>query len=229
MRQFLAMLMLVALAACTTTDVRKVATAPDAPPPASAKILLVQPDVQLAVLTAAGLNEPRADWSQQARGNLTVAIDEALRAKSHAFAVLDPEASMAGRPGQLLRLHEAVGQAILVHSYGGLPLPTKAKGFDWTLGEGAQVMAREHNAGYALFVTGRGSYASAGRAMVSVGAAMLGVAVPMGSQQLFASLVDLNTGRVVWFNVVNAGSNADMRDAAQAKLLVRDLLKSAPL
>lgn len=218
-----------AMAACTTTEVRKAAPTAIAAPVADSKVIVVNPDVKLAVLTAAGLQEPREDWSQSARANLNTAINDALKGRAHRFEALDPQASMDGRAGQLLRLHEAVGQSILVYSYGGLRLPTKAKGFDWTLGEGAQVLGQQHQAAYALFVTGRGTYASAGRAAVMIGAAMLGVGVPMGSQQVFASLIDLHTGQVVWFNVATAGPNADIRSPAGAAALTRDLLKGAPL
>jgi uncharacterized 2Fe-2S/4Fe-4S cluster protein (DUF4445 family) len=62
-----------------------------------------------------------------------------------------------------------------------------------------------------------------------LGAAMLGVAVPLGSQQVFASLVDLRTGQVVWFNVATAGPNADMRSADGAAALTTAVLKGAPL
>jgi hypothetical protein len=225
----LVLLACVAMAACTTTEVRKAAPAAISAPVADSKVIVVNPDVKLAVLTAAGLQEPREDWSQSARANLNTAINDALKGRAHRFEALDPQASMEGRAGQLLRLHEAVGQSILVYSYGGLRLPTKAKGFDWTLGDGAQVLGQEHQAAYALFVTGRGTYASAGRAAVMIGAAMLGVGVPMGSQQVFASLVDLRTGQVVWFNVATAGPNADIRSAEGAAALTRDLLKGAPL
>jgi hypothetical protein len=62
-----------------------------------------------------------------------------------------------------------------------------------------------------------------------VGAALLGVSVPLGQQQVFASLVDLRTGRVVWFNVAVAGPQADMRSQEGAQSLCRSLLKGVPL
>src|SRR5690606_6236013 len=97
--------------------------------------------------------------------------------------------AMTGRVGQLLRLNQAVGGSILQYSY-GTPLPTKKSGFDWTVGAGAQEVAAAYQADYALFVTGAGSYASGGRVMTAVGLSLLGVGVPLGQQQAFASLVD---------------------------------------
>jgi len=51
----------------------------------------------------------------------------------------------------------------------------------------------------------------------------------LGHQQVLASLVDLKTGRVVWFNVATTGQNADMREPAGTASLVTSLLKSIPL
>lgn len=218
----------VMLAGCTTTAVKSAnqslitAAAPDS------RGLLVQPDVQLSLLTAAGLQERREDWSRSGRDNLAAALQGELKQRAHHFEVLDPKDSMEGRTGQLLRLHEAVGQSVMAFSY-GVPLPTKKSGFDWTLGDGALVLHDQFHADYALFVTARGSYASAGRKAAMIGMAMLGVGIPLGSQQVYASLVDLRTGRVVWFNVATAGPQADVRSPEGAALLTKDLLKGIPL
>ncbi len=126
------------LAACTTTQVKTAAVESLNAPAADSKGLLMQPDIQLAVLTASGLEEPRADWSQDAQRHLGAALRDDLAARGHPFEVLDPQQSMDGRAGQLLRLHEAVGASIQSFEYGAMRLPTKPKGqFDWTLGEGA--------------------------------------------------------------------------------------------
>lgn len=215
------------LAACTTTNT-KLATEAGIKPPPGARVLLLQPDVQLGMLTAGGVTEPRADWSQAAQGNLAAQLEAQLGARSHTLKVLDPEVAMDGRQGQLLRLHEAVGQSILNFSYGPQKLPTKRE-FDWTLGDGVQTLAVEHEADYALFVRGQGTYASSGRMATAVGMSLLGVSVPLGQQQIFASLVDLRTGKIVWFNVAVAGPQADMREPPGAESLTTSLLANAPL
>lgn len=214
------------VAACTVTNTRTAASVV-APAP-GASVLLVEPDIQLNLLTAVGLQEPRADWSDQARQSLSVALQEALRGRQHSFRPIDPAEAMGGREGQLLRLHQAVGVTILTTNFGEL-LPTRRGGFDYTLGEGAEVLAETYDAQYALFLHGSGSYASSARVATAVGLAVLGVGVPLGSQQVFVSLVDLRSGRVVWFNSAVPGPHADMRDPAGARTLVTELLADAPL
>jgi hypothetical protein len=229
MKKLMIIAALLCLGACTTTAVKTAAPGSIPTPTANSKVLLVEPDVQLSLLTAAGIQEPRQDWSKQGHDNLSSGIRSTLQGKAHRFQVLDPETAQDGRSGQLLRLHDAVGQTIMTFNYGGIVLPNKHGAFDWTLGDGAQTLARTYDADYALFVTGRGSYSSAGRKAMMIGAAMLGVAIPLGSQTVFASLVDLHTGQVIWFNVALAGPNADMRTAEGSALLTASLLKGAPL
>lgn len=224
----LAVSLVLFVAACTTTD-QKFADRTGAKPPAGARILLVEPDVELSVITIAGIDEPRADWTKSAQGNLDAAMQAVLKARSHEFRELDPANAQEGRIGQLLRLHRAVGLSIMAFDYGALDLPTKKGRFDWTLGEGAQALGQEYGADYALFTYGRGSYSSGGRKVAMVGAALLGVALPTGGQQAFASLVELKTGRVIWFNVARAAPTADMRDAEGAQAFVEAMMKDAPL
>lgn len=215
------------LAGCTTTNTKLAAN--QTKPAAGARIVLVEPDIQLSLLTAAGVQEPRADWTDQGRLNVAAEVERQMKARSHTYRMIDPGDAMAGRTGQLLRLHEAVGQSIMMFNYGYVSLPTKSQSFDWTLGEGAQALGAAYDADYALFVFGRGNYASGARVATAVGLAMLGVGVPVGGQQCFASLVDLKTGRVVWFNVASTGPNDDMRKPEGAAQLVQAVLKDAPL
>ena len=224
-RIFLAAALLLT-AACTTTNTRTAALVTT--PPAGSRVLLVEPDIKLNLLTTVGLPEPRADWSDQARGNLNAALQAALTERQLSFRPIDPQEAMGGREGQLLRLHQAVGTTILTTNFGEV-LPTRAGQFNYTLGQGAQVLGQTYEAGYALFLHGSGSYASGGRVAAAIGLAALGVSVPLGSQQVFVSLVDLNTGQVIWFNYAIAGPHADMRDPNGARILIDELLADAPL
>ena len=217
------------LAACTTTNVKTVENAAARKPAPGARILLIQPDIELSLLTASGLLEPRADWTAAGRTNIQASVEAALKGKSHSFIGLDPSTAMGGRGGQLLRLNGEVGKSILLFNYGYVKLPTKTGSFDWTVGEGAQVLGQTYNADYALFIYGRGSYSSGARVAMMIGMAALGVGLPTGGQQVFASLVDLKTGQVVWFNLAQAAPGADMRTPEGAALLTTSLLKDVPL
>ncbi len=125
-------------------------------------------------------------------------------------------------------LHSAVGSTIITNQYSGFPLATKVGAFDWSLGPEIRSIGERHNADYALFVFYRDYQASGGRVALGVLAALaIGAAVPMGAEQGFASLVDLKTGDIAWFNMVTAGSG-ELREAEGAAAAVKSLFKNIP-
>jgi hypothetical protein len=80
-----------------------------------------------------------------------------------------------------------------------------------------------------LFITCRGTYSSDARKLAMVALASLGKPLPPGHQTVFASLVDLRTGKVVWFTAAVAGFEADIRHREGADRLAAALIKLAPL
>ena len=127
------------------------------------------------------------------------------------------------------RLHSAVGYTILNNHFGMMKLPSKANGeiFDWSLGPGISAIAEQYNADYALFVYYRDYQASGGRIAFAIIAAAAGAGVSTGSEHGFASLVDLRTGDIVWFNVVGAGSG-ELRERDGAAAAVNTLFRDIP-
>lgn len=202
-----------------------------------ARILLMPADIQLSELTAGGVLEPKADWTEAARNYLTTALREEQSARQIRIVDYDESAVPPDRRDevhQLAKLYSTVGQAIFVHQFGGpLQLPTKAKGFDWSLGPSVIALRQQYGADYALLTYVRDSYSSAGRkALMAVGVVAaaftgVGVIVPGGRQVAFISLVDLETGDIVWFNRI-IRTNGDLRDTDGAHGTAKDLLQGFP-
>ncbi len=220
-------LSVIMLAGCATTSVKTNSMASFQWTSPTKRILLVQPDVQLAELTAGGVTEPRADWTQTAQG--FIAKDIAAHFSTTGAEVIHADNLENPHDAQLAKLHGVVGQSILLHLYTPvLKLPNKGAALDWTLGPGTTDMRQRYGADYALFIFVRDSYASAGRVAFIVGAALLGVGVPGGQQIGFASLVDLRTGDIVWFNRLLSGTG-DLRTEEPAQRTVNNLIKDLPL
>lgn len=192
-----------------------------------AKIVIMPVDVELSSISAGGVYEPKADWTAAASANMKSALDARV-AQLGLDAQLMSDAD-ADEFGELVGLHAAVARSIaLHHGKGGVwALPTKQGRLDWTFEDSMKPIEEKTNARYALFVWVRDSYASAERKVAMVGLALLGVGITGGSQMGYASLVDLETGRVVWFNRL-ARASGDLRDEASAKESIRVLMRGFP-
>jgi hypothetical protein len=194
--------------------------------PPNSTIALMPADVELFEISAGGVGEPRADWTAAASKNIMAdlrARKQKLGARATEITDEQDEAVEA-----LNGLHGAVARAIVVHHFGGLKLPTKDGKLDWTLGPDAAKLKVKSGADYALFTWVRDSYASAERKAMMVVGALFGVGMTGGVQQAYASLVDLRTGQVVWFNRIVRGTG-DLREPEPAAETLTALLTGFPL
>lgn len=147
-----------------------------------------------------------------------------------AVAVGDPNQTVA----EYRSLHKAVIDAILANHYGmgGGKLPTKKTDFSYTMGPGTSALGKVSGANYGLFVMTYDQFASASRkAMQVVGAlgCLVGACVIVGGgiHVGYVSLVELDSGNVVWFNLLR-GSKGDVREEQGARDMVKAVLAGMP-
>ena len=226
------------LAGCVHT--KQIADVEFEPPQGDYSLIVMRPDVQVGALTTGGLVEPRADWTEQARGHLLHALAEQQAGRGGRTRILESREGITGVSADtvagLERLHNAVGESIALHKYLGLDLPTKRRrGIEWTLGEDAVRFGRATGMDYALFLHAEDSFASGGRValqVLGIAGCFVGFCAPQsgGGQSAYASLVDLRTGDVVWFNVLQTNSQlpgvgfGDIRTPEGAAQMVERLL-----
>lgn len=227
------------LSACVQT--RQVADLQFTPPQGDYKLLVMRPDVTVGSVKAGGLTEPRADWTEAARANLVAALKAQQAGRGGRTLVLDRRDALPNVPAdtiaELERLHNAVGSSIALHKFAGYELPTKrGRGLDYTLGADAVRLGQATGYDYALFMHAEDSFADSGRValqVLGIAGCFIGFCAPNiggGGQSAYASLVDLRTGEVVWFNVLQAGTQVagiklgDMRKPEGAAQLVDRLL-----
>lgn len=218
-----------AVSACVQTSNRAIDTLNQGAE--NRRIVLMPADIELSLLNAGGIPEPRADWTDAAREHVQATLAEHV-SDFEAEIIFPRHADILGELDpeevQIVKLANAVGQSIMLHEYfPPLALPTKAGTFDWTIGPEAQQLKERYGADYALFLFLRDSYASSGRVAVILVAALFGVGVQGGTQVGYASLVDLNTGQVVWFNRL-ARPSGDLRTPEAARETVETLLTDFP-
>jgi hypothetical protein len=234
----LALALAVPLSACVET--RQFADVDFAPPQGDYRLLVMRPDVTVNSLTMGGLPEARADWTEQARANIINALRTQQAERGGRTQVLSRRNELPGisedTVAELERLHSAVGNSIALHKYMGAYLPTKrGKGIEYTLGSDAVEIGRKTGFDYALFLYAQDNVASTGRTalqVLGIAGCVIGFCAPSGgsNQMAYASLVDLRTGEVVWFNVLQTGSQlpgvtfGDIRKPEGAAQMVDRLL-----
>lgn len=228
----------VALGGCVQT--RQYADVEFVPPQGDYDLIVMRPIVQVGSVTTGGLVEPRAEWTEQARANLLAALREEEAGRGGRTRIIERRDDLQNVPAEqvanLERLFIAVGNSIILHRYAGLTLPTKRRqGIDWTLGEDAVAFGRATDMDYALFIHAEDAIASTGRTamqILGIAGCFVGFCAPSGGsgQAAYASLVDLRTGEVVWFNLLQAGSQvpgvgvSDIRSREGANMMVERLL-----
>lgn len=192
-----------------------------------AKVVVMPADIELYSISAGGVLEPKADWTEAAQRNFRAAL--VGRERASGLVAVEITAEDADALSEVNYLHAAVARAIALHHFGpaAFQLPTKNGRLDWSMGDSVADIRSRTGADYAVFTWLRDSYASGERAAAMVLMALVGVGLGGGQQVGYASLVDLSTGRVLWFNRLSRVTG-DLRDADKAKETVDALLENFP-
>lgn len=193
--------------------------------PDGARVAVMPLDVELFAVTAGSVLEPRAEWTTKAVANLQESLRLRGVARGGRFVAL--AAGGEDLVSDLSHLQAAVARAIKIHHFGTRKLPSKAGRLDWSLGEEASELRKQVDADYALFIHFRDSYATGGRIATMALLAVVGVGVGGGAQVGDASLVDLKTGRILWFNQLFKVTG-DVRELDPAKATLAHLLEGFP-
>jgi HAMP domain-containing protein len=192
------------------------------------KVAIMPTDIELFSISAGGVLEPKADWTDAATKHFKTALIEKKRVLG--LSAIELTESQADETEEINALHGAIARAIAMHHLGPgfLHLPTKDGKLDWSLGESTASIQRLTGADYALFSWVRDSYASDERKAAMVALALVGVGLGGGMQIGYASLVDLRSGRVLWFNRLMRQSG-DLREPAKAAETLNALLSGFPI
>ena len=194
------------------------------------RVLMMPIDIEISEL-GLGVKEPRADWTRAAELHISSALKDQLVNRNVELIETTDYVSLDNRDDQvvqLIKLHEAVASSIVLSTRAPDLLPNKRNTFDWTLGETATSLKEDYEAEYALFTFVRDAHSSAERVMAGVVTALLFGVAPQGGQQIgYASLVDLESGQIVWFNSLVRGTG-DLREAQPAHEAIQLLLTDFP-
>lgn len=195
--------------------------------PSGAPIVLMPVDIELFTLTAGGELEPRADWTEAATSYFHDALLRYGATRGLKFSELTE--SDRDALSEVEHLHRAFTAAISVHYLrADWRLPAKQDRFEWSMWDAVSDLRQRTGAKYALFTRVRDSYTSGGRAAVAIAMMFVGVVAYGGQQDIYATLVDLETGQIVWMNRVARG-HGDLRTEAGAKEVLPVILDFLPV
>ena len=197
----------------------------------SAKILFVRPTIKVGAQSTGGMFEPNADWTAQAKENLTAALSAAQEKLGNEVVVAEePVGTAADMLADYRALFSVLADSVIQYQFfPGNRLPTKKRkgSFEWTVGPDVAAIAKETGADYALFIYTEDQFGSTGRKVLQLFAAMAYVTVKSGEHKGFAGLVDLRNGDLVWLNA-DLAMGGDVRTPEGAQKRVAQLLKDFP-
>lgn len=204
---------------------------------AKKKVAVLMPDMKIFKLTAGGVDQYQDDWSANSAFHMEQELRKELATfDSIDFVFLDPTALSDAQRQFVDRersIFYTVAYSVVTHTYEPEMLfKHKVKAFDYTLGEELSEFNTVENVDAILFVNGRNYIWTAGRAslaFLSVAvSAFTGVYIPVpaGKEWLTASLVDVNSGDVLWFNYLPLPG--DMRMEKTVRRLSKRLFRDFP-
>ncbi len=210
-------------------------------------IVLLPPEVNVYQIDVGGVREEMAEWSTQARNNLTEALEKQIRSKTQFSLRRMDEESLTEKDKSLLEdtrsLYTAVSMMILLHTYPNQNIPgqmfeEKLKNFDYSLGSEVGDLGTGSQA--VLFLDAEDHVWTAGRQTLQALGVILGIGagvatgvviIPQlgGGTFVKAALVDSHSGDILWTNIVGAGAGRDLRDSASASDMISELFKDFPV
>ena len=192
------------------------------------KILIFRPAVSVGAQSTGGLFEPNAEWTEEAKKNIAIALAE-LQAGLGNEVIEAPEAyeEDARNLQEHMALFSAVSQSVINYQFFvGNRLPTKKRDnkadiFEWSLGGGVSELPGASEADYGLFIYNKDAYGSTGRKLFQIAAMLtVGAGVTSGEHHGFAGLVDLKTGDLLWLNADFAmGGDVRKPEGAQKRVI----------
>ncbi len=201
---------------------------------AHVRVMVMKPDVEVRHVTTAG-GELRADWTRAAETHLVVALIRQLEAGGETVSVYPPDKNLSEAGEQALLLNQAVSSAMMTHAVQVDPqrfagrLPHKQAGeLDYSLGEAAAALAGGQQVDYFLFLTSRANFESSGVAMTKIVLGAVTGVLPLGGgfRGTMVSLVDMQSGDVVW---LGSSLQGDPRDPDQAASIMQQVFETSPL
>lgn len=201
------------------------------------KVSIFTPDMKIFKLTAGGIDQYQDEWSIKA----TNFMKEELRKELDTFDTIEfnylDKSALNKHDKEFIDEQKGifyiVAHSIIAHTYEpGTLFKHKIEDFDYTLGEELGYLNNLTDAEAILLVNGRNYIWTVGRSSLAVLSTLVtlatGVYLPVPARQewLTASLVDIKSGDILWFNYLRMPG--DMRMPNIDRRLIQKLFRDFP-
>jgi len=208
-------------------------------------VVLLPPEIEVSQLDAGGVKEHMETWSESATENITRAIQHELGERSTRVVRQLPAGDISGAVktnlDEIYALLDAINASILFHTYGPPQhrFEEKITNFDYSLGtETRDLYSGDGTA--LLIVQGEDHVWTGGRKALqalgiivglgaAVGTGIVAVPVMRGGTRIIATLVDPETGKLLWHNHTFQSAGHDLRHWESALDLTKEVLSPFPL
>jgi len=197
-------------------------------PPQTKTIVLLEPDIELSEHTVGGMMLPKAAWTKLAKENLNRAIQNKMNSIRGNIKNTEKNNSLSEKEIQLMKTMAAMGNTVLIHNYvANSSLPTKKDDPVWSMGKETAYLKQKYNADYGLFFYVRDQFTSDARQATKLLAALIGIQMAAAIQEAYAGIIDLENGKLVWFNYL-LKTSGDTRTQKGADEMILELMKDMP-
>jgi hypothetical protein len=204
----------------------------ESPPTLPKKVLVIPAEVRVQEISAGGVMTRVPELTVKASANLSESTRRYLINKKSLEASADLPALTDMEKDQLddylATFYMVSLSAFNTTQYGGSAWEHKRRNFDYSLGRGLAFLKDKTGADAALMIVGDDVVTTGGRKAAAVIGALVGVVVPMGRSVVYACMVDLTTGDLLWINSALSGSK-DLSNESSAASMVADILAPYPL
>lgn len=200
-------------------------------------VAILSPDMKIFRLTAGGVDQYQDGWSNASISFMREQLERELDTfDTIRFESLD-DRSLSTADKDFLDeqkgIYYAVSHSVVTHTYEPATLfKHKVKNFDYTMGDELNRFKDIKDVDAILFVNGRNYIWTAGRASLALISGAVGaftgvtLPVPAGKEWLTASLVEVRTGNILWFNYLPMPG--DMRKEKTVRRLTKKLFRDFP-
>jgi hypothetical protein len=201
-------------------------------PTTKRKVILLPVAFTVYEVGAGGTLEAVPDWTEAARANIGSSATTVLQTRAGLELVAMPELTAAEQ--QVLREYVALSRQIIFQA-NMLAGEWKARraDFDLAMDDGLAFLREKSGAEFALLLDGRQLKQSGGSVFKQIALASIGIGTSGGGMYMSASLIDLQQGKIAWFNdeqgmEVMGMTGSDVRHSDEAQSVLRRIFEPYP-